>query len=200
MTEWNEVDGALVPAPATGVIVKVKVGGWFRLEPGDHILFRLGSGPLAALETALLGSPWGHIAIKGRGTLIIESIGRGVLRRDIRACSGSHVRVLRPRSTLLGAGLRICEAAERIADNPQSWYDYLAIVQYVLPRLIAAKLHLPMPLKWHRNPVYVCSEFVEQADVDAGYPPECVLEGVIPLPGDFNNSPMLRWAWEGVLP
>ncbi|GAJ16420.1 unnamed protein product, partial [marine sediment metagenome] len=39
------------------------------------------------------------------------------------------------------------EEAIKLASDPQSYYDYLCIVKFAIPRLIFEKLGLPMPLK-----------------------------------------------------
>lgn len=187
----------------------------FEFKPGDVIVYKLGKGDwgiLRPLVRWLLGSPYYHVglffAYTKRGLpLTIESVGRGVMIRSLLSHQGRDVKVMRWDTFYLSSGgydfeevgLKVAKAAERIADSSQSFYDYLCITQFVLPRLILEKLHLPMPLKWHRNPFYICSELTYQAYENAGYRLDYPPLGVVPLPGDFTQCRLLEKVWEGAL-
>lgn len=170
-----------------------------KLSPGDLLFFPVrGYGVLNPIVRRLI--TWGHVAIYYTETkrglpLIIESVGRGVLIRTLYCYTGETVRVMRPRDA--DAGLRAAKAAERLADNPASWYGYYDIPRYVVPKLVLAKLDewLPYLLKlplwllahtYRRNSLYICSELVADAYANAGYP--LVHEGTIALPDDLAAS------------
>lgn len=169
-------------------------------KPGDVIVFELqGYGIFKPLVRWLLGSNWGHIGLfytytKRDLPLIIESIGRGVLIRSLLASEGRKVKVMRCDEV----GLKVAKAAERIADNPGSWYGYLDIPRYVLPRLIWRKITGEREgFGYRRNSFFICSELVAQAFRDADSP--LFTGDFIPLPGDFVTSSLLKQIWEGKL-
>lgn len=171
----------------------------FDFLPGDVILMRSeGTGWYRCLKDWLLGSHWRHVAIfydyTKRGLpLVIESIGRGVMIRSLLASEGRYVLVLRyvyPKRAFAAA-----KRAERLADNPGSWYDYWAIPRYVLPRLIWYKLTgRRSGFGYRHNPHFICSELVDEAYWRI-VPPE--LEP--PLPHDFLAVKEFRPAGEGKL-
>ena len=130
--------------------------------------------------------------------LIVESIGRGVLIRSLFSYPGEEITVKRPIDD--NFGILAAKAAERLADNPRSWYGYFDIPRFVIPKLILAKIGCLLPEKWritlwlmargyHRNSFYICSELVASAFKDAGFP--LVDEESIPLPDDLFESPKL---------
>ena len=167
------------------------------LKPGDVLFFK------ATNWLVQLFVKYRHVAIyfdqTKRGLpLIVESIGRGVLIRSLFCYAGEEITVKRPVDDSIGA--LAAKAAERLADNPNSWYGYFDIPRFAVPKLILAKLSGLLPknwdtvLKWlaftyRRNSFYICSELVESAFKDAGYP--LVDEETIPLPDDLFNSPRL---------
>lgn len=167
------------------------------LKPGD-VLFCKATSWLVRLLVK-----YGHVAIyfdqTKRGLpLIVESIGRGVLIRSLLSYTGKEITVKRPVDESFGA--LVAKAAERLADNPNSWYGYFDIPRFALPKLIAAKAGHLLPEKWrltlwllarsyHRNSFYICSELVASAYQDAGYP--LIDEKTIPLPDDLFHSPKL---------
>lgn len=173
------------------------------LKPGDVLLFSAtGWGILTPLVRLCV--TWGHAAIYYTETkrglpLIIESTGRGVTIGTLLRYSGQTIYIMRPVEELYGP--LAAKAAERLADNPGSWYGYWDIPRFVIPKLILAKLggFLPAKIKlclgllaytYHRNSFYICSELVEQAYRNAGYP--LFEEWTIPLPDDIADSPNLR--------
>jgi cell wall-associated NlpC family hydrolase len=167
------------------------------LKPGDVLFFR------ATSWLVRLFVRYRHVAVyfdeTKRGLpLIVESIGRGVLIRSLFSYTGEEITVKRPADESIGP--LAAKAAERLADNPSSWYGYFDIPRFAVPKLILAKFGSVLPknwdtvLKWlaftyRRNSYYICSELVESAFKDAGYP--LVDEETIPLPDDLFNSPRL---------
>lgn len=172
------------------------------LQPGDILLFRPFPGWFGWLERMLVN--YGHVAIYFDSTkrglpLIVESIGRGVLIRSLFSYTGVEITV--KRSVGANVGALAAKAAERLADNPDSWYGYLEIPRYVLPKLILAKIGRWLPTNWrltlwilarsyHRNSTYICSELVADAYLFAGVP--LVDEKTIPLPDDIAGSKNLE--------
>jgi hypothetical protein len=170
------------------------------LRPGDVVFFK------ATNWLVRLFLKYRHVGIyfdqTRRGLpLLIESIGRGVVIRSLFCYAGEEVTVMRPADEVVGQ--RAAKAAERLADNPGSWYGYLDIPRFALPRLILAKLGGLLPEKWdtilkwlaftyRRNRFYICSELVASAYEDAGYP--LLNKGAIPLPDDLARSPKLALA------
>ncbi len=174
------------------------------LRPGDVLLFRPVSwGIFLPMVRWLVG--YDHVALYWAETkrglpLIIESIGRGVLIRSLLVYAGRQVRLMRPRVDDETA-LRIAKEAERLADNPDSWYGYFDIPRYVLPKLILVKLGQFLPsrcglvlkllaLGYRRNHLYICSELVAEAYRRAGVP--LADESTIPLPDDIARSAILE--------
>ncbi|MDO8568375.1 MAG: hypothetical protein Q7R57_06645, partial [Dehalococcoidales bacterium] len=173
------------------------------LRPGDVLLFRpAGWGVLLPVVRWLV--TYDHAALYWTETkrglpLIIESIGRGVLIRSLFAYAGRPVRLMRPKIDD-DLALKIAKEAERLADNPGSWYGYFDIPRYVLPKLILAKIGQLLPSRWaltlrllalsyRRNNLYICSELVAEAYRRAGVP--LVEENTIPLPDDIAGSEKL---------
>ncbi len=175
------------------------------LKPGDVLLFR----PTASWGILLPVVRWlvtyDHVALYWTETkrglpLIIESIGRGVLIRPLFAYAGRQVRLMRPKIDDELAQ-QVAKEAERLADNPGSWYGYFDIPRYVLPKLILAKIGQLLPPRWaltlrllalsyRRNNLYICSELVAEAYRRAGVP--LVEENTIPLPDDIAGSDKLE--------
>ena len=167
------------------------------LKVGDVLFFR------ATRWLVRLFVKYRHVAIyfdqTKRGLpLIVESIGRGVLIRSLFCYTGEEITVKRPVDESFSA--LAAKAAERLADNPGSWYGYFDIPRFAVPKLIFSKVGHLLPEKWRftlwllarsyrRNSFYICSELVESAFRDAGFP--LVDEGTIPLPDDLFGSPKL---------
>jgi len=170
-----------------------------KYEPkaGDVILMSTqGAGLFKKLKDWLLGSQWSHVAIffdhtKHGLPLVIESIGRGVLIRSLLASKERKLLVLRhvePQRAVEAA-----KRAERLADNPTSWYDYFAIPRYVIPRLVWYKLTgRRYGFGYRQNPYFICSELV-----DTAYNRIIPRELEPPLPHDFLSVKELRKTWEG---
>ena len=94
---------------------------------------------------------------------------------------------------------RVLIEAIELASSFQSYYDYLGIVRWVLPRIICEKLGLPMPLSWHRDERQICSEAVFEVFYRARLV-DILPSWRVPLPGDFvTDSPLLQELWVGEL-
>jgi hypothetical protein len=174
------------------------------MQPGDIILLYIEGGLSGLIMRWLLGSPFCHSAIYWTETkrglpLIIESVGgKGVVIMTLLVYEGKRARVLRwagPDAREVGE--RAARAAENIADRRDSFYDYLAIPRFVIPRLLFERWGIGMPAKWHKNPLYMCSELVAQAYSNAGY--AILPEDTVPLPGDFAKSDKLATVFDGIL-
>jgi hypothetical protein len=72
-----------------------------------------------------------------------------------------------------------------IVTDIKSFYDYYAIGGLTLI-LLAKKLHLPLPIKYHRDELMICSEAVAEAFWRSGI--EIVPPDNMPLPVDFLKS------------
>ena len=165
--------------------------------PGDIILLEAeGNGLYRKAAEWLLGTRWTHIVIfydhTKRGLpLVIESIGKGVMIRSIYSSEGRHALVLRHRDR--DKALEAAKRAERLSDNPISWYDYWAIPRYVLPRLIFYKIFgRRHSFGYRRNPFFICSELIDEAY-------GCIVpeNRLPPLPQDFLAIPEFLQIWEG---
>jgi len=185
----------------------------FKLEPAD-ILVNVNdrNDPFSRMKRWLAG-PYEHVFLYMgklgllvnrrqrrilRFPMLFESYGRGVCLRSLSERYGQEVVVLRLISEQSKIP-RVLEEAIKLASDSQSYYDYLCIVRFAIPRLICEKLGLPMPLKYHRDPWHICSEAVNEVFIRGGIPDLLYLEGV-PLPGDFvTDSLLLKEAWAGSL-
>lgn len=180
-----------------------------KLQPAD-ILVKVNNdkGVYPIIKRWALGSPYDHvfmylgrlfIDIGGEAfptgasiPMLFESNGRGVVLQTLSNRYGEEVVVMRVKENWIKAKLpKVMNEAIKLASEPQAYYDYLCILRFVLPRLICERLGLPIPLKYHRDPFHICSEAIYEVFIRAGV--EDVLpENVVPLPGDFANSPLLE--------
>ncbi len=133
--------------------------------------------------------------------MLFESAGRGVVLQSLSNRFGEEVVVMRLRSERDREKIPyVLEEAVKLASDPQSHYDYLCIVKYILPRLICEKLRLPMPLEYHRDPAQVCSEAIFEVFYRAGLVRILLAYCIPPLPGDFvTDSWLLAQVWRGKL-
>lgn len=155
--------------------------------PHEHVFLYLGSIDFAPLDKPPLRVP-----------ILFESSGRGVVLQSLSNRYGQEVVVLRLISEQSKIP-RVLEEAIKLASNPQSYYDYLCIVKFAIPRLICEKLGVPMPLKYQRDPWHICSEAIFEVFIRGGIPDLLFLESV-PLPGDFvSDSLLLKKVWAGSL-
>ena len=165
-----------------------KVTRWVA-GPYEHVFVYLGAIDFAPLDKPPLRVP-----------MLFESYGRGVCLRSLSERYSQEVVVMRLKAEADRKRIpRVLEEAIKLASDSQSYYDYLCIVRFAIPRLIFEKLGLPMPLKYHRDERQVCSEAVNEVFIRGGLPDLLYLEDV-PLPGDFvTQSVMLEQVWAGTL-
>jgi len=187
----------------------------FHLSPGD-ILVNVNdrSDPFSVIKRWAVG-PYEHVfmymGMLGlystraqrriiRVPMLFESNGRGVVLRNLSSRYGEKVAVLRLKSEYDRRRIpRVLIEAIELASDFQSYYDYLGIVRWVLPRIICEKLRLPMPLSWHRDDRQICSEAVYEVFYRAKLV-DILPSNIVPLPGDFvTDSILLREAWAGKL-
>ena len=158
-----------------------RIKRWAMSSPYSHVFMYLG-------KVRIIVDPKQNVTL--RFPLLFESNGRGVVIQALSNRYGQPVIVMRLKSEYQGKIPRALKEALKLASNPQSYYDYLCIVRFVLPRLICEKLMLPMPLAWQRNPWHICSEAVFEAFYRAKLvgilPPN-----IVPLPGDFVTDSLL---------
>ena len=133
--------------------------------------------------------------------MLFESIGRGVVLRSLSERYSEKVVVMRLKSEHDRRRIpQVLVGAIELASAPESYYDYLCIVRFALPRLICEKLRLPMPLKYARNPAMICSEACAEVFDRAKLPDILRFRTRVPLPGDFvTDSPLLGEVWRGTL-
>ena len=136
-----------------------------------------------------------------RFPMLFESNGRGVVIQSLSNRYGEEVVVMRLKSEFDRKRIpRVLKEAIKLASNPQSYYDYYAIARWVLPRIIREKLHLPIPVAWHRDERQICSEAVFEAFYRAKLVDILLPDCRPPLPGDFaTDSPLLEEVWAGSL-
>ncbi|MBA7511367.1 hypothetical protein ES705_03360 [subsurface metagenome] len=185
----------------------------FKLEPAD-ILVNVNdrNDPSSVIKRWVVG-PYEHVFMYMgqvgilvsrrqprilRFPMLFESNGRGVVIQAVSNRYGQKVVVMRLISERDKKKIpRVLDEAIKLASDAQSYYDYLCIIRFVLPRLICEKLGLPIPLKWHRDPWHVCSEAVFEVFYRAGL--EILRRDVVPLPGDFVTDSLLLEVWRGTL-
>jgi len=97
---------------------------------------------------------------------------------------------------------QLLNEAIKLAGDPQAYYDYLCVARSIIPRIIYEKLGVPLwlipePLKYKRDLYQICSEAILEISIRAGIP--LLRDDIVPLPGDFFNSPKLRLVWAGEL-
>ncbi len=171
------------------------------MEPCDIVVCKMPPTFWNKIETWALSSPFGHVLMYLGGSvmpgypLIYESTGRGVNVRNIAAYFGREVVVVRPQLSEAQRQAVVKNALD-IAFAYDSYYDYLAAGRLGLV-LIFKKLGLPLPLAWHRDKVYICSEAVAEPFWRAGIP--ILPEDVEPAPADFLISPIVVKVAEGKL-
>jgi len=136
-----------------------------------------------------------------RFPMIFESDGDGVVVESVRTRFNQSVVVMRLKSEHDRRRIpKVLEEAVKLASDSQSYYDYLCIIRFVLPRLILEKLRLPVPLKWQRDERMICSEAVEEVFHRAKLVDILLPYCTPPLPGDFvTDSTLLEEIWRGTL-
>lgn len=139
---------------------------------------------------------YGHASIYVGNGDIVESIGRGAIRTGLLDnYSGRQAVILRysipwmaRNAAMRAVWISRCQSAK---------YDYKALADVAIPRVLAQKMGLRLPKLWRRNDRYICSELVLQAYQDVGVDLGCTPQHQIALPGDFLNSPALKIVYRG---
>ena len=184
----------------------------FKLEPGDILVTvnhrkdpfsrvkRWVAGPFEHVFMSLgkvrvITSPEQHQTL--RFPLLFESNGRGAVIQALSNRYGQEVVILRLREEYRQGIPKVLKEAVKLASDKRGRYDYWCIVSFIIPRLLAQKLHLPLPSKYARDPFMVCSEAVMEVFLRARV--EVLPSSIVPLPGDFVDSPLLWFTWTGVL-
>jgi len=173
----------------------------FKLEPVDILVnVNRRHDPFSTMKRQLIG-PYEHVFMyMGRLGLVreghfsevwnvpmlFESSGRGVVLQSLSNRCGQEVVVLRLRSEHDKKRIPyVLDETIKLASDPQSYYDYLCIIRFVLPRIIFEKFHLPMPLSWHRDHRQICSEAIYEVFYRAQLVDILPFYSPPPLPGDF---------------
>lgn len=188
----------------------------FKLEPGDILVNINGrQDPFSVIKRWVAG-PYEHVFLYLgqvgiivsqrqprilRFPLLFESNGRGVVLQSLSNRYGQEVVVMRLKSEFDRKRIpRVLEEAVAMASSPHSYYDYMCIFRFVLPRLICGKLGLPMPLSWHRDEKQICSEAVFEVFHRAKLIDILLPYCTPPIPGDFvEESLILEMGWRGKL-
>jgi len=184
-----------------------------KLEPGDILVnVNRRNDPFSKVKRWLAG-PYEHVfmymgrlgLLRGGHSsdlwnvpMLFESSGRGVVLQSL-SNRYQEVVVMRLKAEADRKRIpRVLDEAIKLASDSQSYYDYLCIVRFAIPRLICEKLGLPMPLKYHRDPWHICSEAVAEVFIRGGV--ELLYLEDVPLPGDFvTDSLLLEKVWAGRL-
>lgn len=184
----------------------------FKLLPADVLVnINHRTGSFSRVKRWLMGTPYEHVFMyMGKVGLLtgievisipmlFESDGDGVVVESLASRYGQEIVVMRLKSEFDSKRIpAILQEALLLAQDPQSKYDYMCIIRFILPRLICEKLHLPMPVSWHRDARQICSEAVFEVFYRAGLVD--VLPSNVPMPEDYiNASPLLRMVWRGKL-
>jgi hypothetical protein len=169
-----------------------------KLYPGDILLIDINWGWLDPLVKWLVGE-WDHCCLiyqARKVPLIIEATPRqGIEITPLWVHSGREGVLLRATADNwqeIGCKASLC--AEEWATDPDAHWDFAAVVRWVIPRLILAKLGIAYK-HWRRDRWHLCSELVEICYFEAGYP--LFENAFIPLPSDFLQTPKLRVVWRG---
>jgi len=169
--------------------------------------------PLSSFKRWAMGSPYEHVFVNlGPMTLLLattlyvvpmlfESDGNGVIIEPLARRYRQMVVVMRLKSEYdRRRRWQVIEEAIKLAQDPQAQYDYRCISQYVLPRLLCQKLGLPIPLKYHRDRMMICSEAAFEVFYRAKVVDILRANCVPPMPGDFvTDSPLLEEVHRGIL-
>ncbi len=168
---------------------------WAMESPYEHIFVNLGLIGLYPAHVPSLSS------VVYRIPMLFESDGNGVIIEPLARRYGQLAVVLRLKSEFDRRRIPcVIEEAVKLAQDPQAQYDYRCIVEYVLPRLLCQRLGLPIPLKYHRDQLMICSEAVFEIFYRAKLVDILRSNCVPPMPGDFvTNSPLLEKVWAGRL-
>lgn len=165
----------------------------FQLFTGDILLFKAGWNKFII--------DWGHGAFYKAGGKIIESVPRGVIESSLmKQYFGREMMVLRlancPSPEYILTVIEALKQAGEICQCPASFYDYLGIVRWIIPRLIMHKLFKKeVSLGYKPDRVYWCFEVMRTAYGRAGqilFP-----DNLAPIDWDYITSPELIKVWQG---
>lgn len=200
------------PRPSGGYNDKYKNQGNFKLLPGDCLVnVNRGKDPWSVIRRWAVGS-YSHCflymgvlrlgatryrACAGRVPMIFESYGRGASLRMLSEHYSEEVVVMRLKPQYRRRIPKVLREAIKLASDPQAYYDYLVVVTHLIPWLILQKLGIPVPLKYHRNSLMICSEAIAEVFWRANV--SVLPDDIVPLPGDFVTSDLLTKVYEGVL-
>lgn len=121
---------------------------------------------------------------------VFESVGRGILIRDMRSWQGTTVVQMQLSASDLAEHERdILIGAVDMASKYGAHYDYPAIIRWAIPRIIMQKLKIPIPQTWKRDGRHICSEAAYSLFYDNGI--SFFTDTQIPMPEDFVKSPEL---------
>ncbi len=186
----------------------------FKLAPVD-VCVKINDrrDPFSSFKRWAMGSPYDHVFVNLGGMallvgptlytlpMLFESDGNGVIIDPLARRYGQMVAVMRLKAEFDRRRiLYIIEEAIKLAQDPQAQYDYRCIAEYVLPRLLCQKLGLPVPLKYHRDRMMICSEAAFEIFYRAKLVDILRANCVPPMPEDFvTDSPLLEEVHRGIL-
>lgn len=165
------------------------------MGPYDHVGLYLGMMGMGASRPYYSGdTPPENIEFPA----VFESVGRGILIRDLRSWTGRKVAVMRILvPDIVEYHRAIYAQAIGLASMYGSYYDYPAIIRWAIPRIILQKLGLPVPQTWQRDERHICSEAVYSVIEKSGL--DILPDTQVPLPGDFIESYRLHEADRGYI-
>lgn len=160
-----------------------RIKRWAMNGPYEHVFMYLGKvGILVSRRQPRIP----------RFPMLFESNGCGVVLQSLSNRYGEDVVVMRLKSEHDRRRIpRVLEQAVKLASDPQSYFDYLCLIRFVLPRIICEKLGLPMPLAWHRDKRQICSEAVFEVFYRAKLADILPFYCRPPLPSDFVTDSVL---------
>lgn len=175
-----------------------------KLQPCDLLLYVTeGANWTSVLSRWLIGR-YGHVSTYiGQAfenmPFIYQSEGRGALIDSLQEHTNRLVLVMRPDPAEVTQEQKdtvIAKAIEIVSD-PQSYYDYVAIIKFCVPYILKKKFPwLPInPPEYKRDKYMICSEAAAEPWWRAGI---AILPTTVPpLPTDFVKSPVLQIMGEG---
>lgn len=176
----------------------------FQLDVGDVLLFINDKTDWQSRLSRWAVGDKEHVAMYlGKGfnnsPFLVESSGRGVWILSLRAHTDRRVLVMRPRLLTWEEKERLVSEGIKLASNRQAYYDYFTIVNSVIPRVLKEKFPwVPIPVKYHRDIMMICSELVAEIYWRAGIDIFTDKNNVL-LPGDFEDSPILTAEYTGTI-